>query len=163
MKRLFDTNAFTLLEIAIVTAVLLVLMGTVISLISPASSKGKARDNKRLSDVSTLDRAVNEYRLDYGQYPGQESVLYTSDTVPTGSPNIYSVVSGWIPVDLSDYIPKYPTDPVNDATYHYEYVHNTVGYEISTRLEQLTEEASSDGGNDPAKYEIGINLLLITP
>ena len=163
MKRLFDTNAFTLLEIAIVTAVLLVLMGTVISLISPVSSKGKARDNKRLSDVSTLDRAVNEYRLDYGQYPGQESVLYTSDTVPAGSPNIYSVVSGWIPADLSDYIPKYPTDPVNDATYHYEYVHNTVGYEISTRLEQLTEEASSDGGNDPAKYEIGINLLLITP
>ena len=155
MKRFVDTNAFTLLEIAIVTAVLLVLMGTVISLISPASSKGKARDNKRLSDVSTLDRAVNEYKLDYGQYPGQESFLYTSDIVPTGSPNIYSAVAGWIPVDLSD--------PINDTTYHYEYIHNTAGYEISTRLEQLTEEASSDGGNDPAKYEMGVNLLLITP
>src|SRR3972149_2395942 len=95
MKRFVDTNAFTLLEIAIVTAVLLVLMGTVISLISPASSKGKARDNKRLSDVSTLDRAVNEYKLDYGQYPGQESFLYTSAIVPTGSPHIYSAEAGW--------------------------------------------------------------------
>ena len=163
MKRHFNSNAFTLLEITIVTAVLLVLMGTAVSLISPASSKGKARDNKRLSDVSTLDRAVNEYKLDYGQYPGQESFLYTSDTLPAGSPNIYSAVSGWIPVDLSDYIPKYPADPVNDATYRYEYIQNTAGYEISTRLEQLTEEASSDGGNDPAKYELGINLLLISP
>lgn len=163
MKRHSKPNAFTLLEVTIVTAVMLVLLGTSLSLISPTASKGKARDNKRLADVSNLDRAVNEYKLDYGYYPGQQNFLYTSISLPAASPNLYNSTSGWIPVDLSDYFSKYPVDPTNDATYYYEYFQSPDGYEISTRLEQLVEQASSDGGNDPAKYEIGSNLLLITP
>jgi len=143
-------------------AILLILIGVTISLISPVSSKGKARDNKRLSDISTLDRAINEYRLDYGRYPGLENFLYSSNYLPAGSPDLYSALSGWVPVDLSDYFSRYPTDPVNDATYHYEYFHNNVDYEVSTRLEQLLDKASEDGGNDPLKYELGTNLLLIT-
>ncbi|HAI62802.1 MAG: Type II secretory pathway, pseudopilin PulG [candidate division WWE3 bacterium GW2011_GWF2_41_45] len=163
MKRNPESNAFTLLEITIVMAVLLILIGVTISLISPVSSKGKARDNKRLSDISTLDRVINEYRLDYGQYPGLENFLYTSNYLPAGSPDLYSARSGWIPVDISDYTTRYSVDPVNDAIYHYEYFHNSADYEVSTRLEQLMDKASEDGGNDPLKYELGTNLLLITP
>lgn len=153
----------TLLEVVIVTAVLIILSGIAYSLISPSSSKAKARDNKRLSDISNLDRAINEYRIDRQSYPGSQSVLYTSTSVPAGSPDIYSPTSGWIPADLSDYLPKYPTDPLNDATYHYEYLQNGGGYEISARMEHLTEEPQSDGGNDPLKFELGTDLLLISP
>ncbi|KKS72643.1 MAG: hypothetical protein UV44_C0005G0003 [candidate division WWE3 bacterium GW2011_GWD1_42_70] len=130
MKRNPESNAFTLLEITIVMAVLLILIGVTISLISPVSS---------------------------------ENFLYTSNYLPAGSPDLYSARSGWIPVDISDYTTRYSVDPVNDAIYHYEYFHNSADYEVSTRLEQLMDKASEDGGNDPLKYELGTNLLLITP
>ncbi|KKS07181.1 hypothetical protein A3K01_01820 [candidate division WWE3 bacterium RIFOXYD1_FULL_43_17] len=163
MRKFLNPKAFTLLEITIVTAILLVLLGTTISLIAPSNSKGRSRDARRMSDISNLDRALNEYKMDFGVYPGEENTLYTSNVVPSGSPSIYSPTSGWVPADLSDYFPKYPTDPVNDATYHYEYVHNSVSYEISARAEQLVQEPSNDGGNDPSSYELGNNLLLISP
>ncbi len=162
-KTFFPSSGVTLLEVVIVTAVLIILSGISYSLISPTTSKAKARDNKRLSDISNLDRAINEYRIDHQSYPGSQSVLYTSTSVPAGSPDVYSPTSGWIPADLSDYLPKYPTDPLNDATYHYEYFQNGGGYEISARMEYLTEEPQSDGGNDPLKFELGTDLLLISP
>ncbi|GIW69671.1 MAG: hypothetical protein KatS3mg101_0418 [Patescibacteria group bacterium] len=162
-KKPLSPSGVTLLEVVLVSAVLLILLGVVYSLVSPSASKAKARDNKRLSDISNLDRAINEYRIDRQSYPGSQNVLYTSITTPAGSPNVYSPTSGWIPADLSDYLPKYPTDPINDLTYYYEYIQNGSGYEISARMEYLTEEPQNDGGNDPLKYELGTNLLLISP
>jgi len=65
MRKFLNPKAFTLLEITIVTAVLLVLLGTTISLIAPSNSKGRSRDARRMSDISNLDRALNEYKLDF--------------------------------------------------------------------------------------------------
>lgn len=159
----YSTKGFTLFEMILVLAILALLFTISYKVMSPVTSRNKATDTKRISDISNLDRAINEYRLDAGNYPGTSDVLYLSNVIPAGSANVYSALSGWIPADLRGYLSKYPTDPVNDDTYRYKYTHNNSTYEISARLEQLLDEAGSDGGNDPQSYEIGSNLGLISP
>jgi hypothetical protein len=56
-----------------------------------------------------------------------------------------------------------PIDPINDPTYYYSYFQNGSGYELNARLEFSPDLMQNDGGNDPDMYEIGNNLLLISP
>ncbi len=91
--------------------------------------------------------------------------------------------SGWIPVNFSQItggspISTLPLDPgysvqdvlhVKDTDYFYLYTCNTdKTYELSTNLESTTyskggaeDKESTDGGNDPDMYEVGINTSLI--
>ncbi len=158
---LFLSSGLTLIELVIVVALISIMTGISYSLISSSVTKPEARDNRRMSDISNLDRAINEYRLDRGAYPGEAGVIYGSNTLPVGSTAIYNANMGWIKADLAEYLAKSPIDPTNDVSYHYEYTHNVSGYEISSRLESLFDDSNSDGGNNSEKYELGNNLSLI--
>ena len=91
--------------------------------------------------------------------------------------------SGWLPVNFSQTtggspVSALPLDPgysvedalhVKDTDYFYLYTCNTdKTYELSTNLESQTyakggaeDKESTDGGNDPDMYEVGINTSLI--
>jgi len=156
-------KGFTLVELIAVVGVLLIITSVLLVNSDIIGNKKKARDTKRLSDLSVLDRAVNEYQMDTKVYPDTESVLRVSIILPTGNQQLENASSGWIDQDMSNYMSKIPTDPVNDATYHYSYLHNNSSYEINARLEYFSEKAQNDGGDDSAMYEEGNNLLLISP
>ena len=157
-------KGFTLIELVLVVGIILILASGVLFLFSGNRSySDEARDVKRLSDLSLLERAINEYKLDKNALPDQAGIIRISTALPSGSIDLANSSSGWIEADLSEYTSRMPIDPVNNDEYYYVYTHNGASYEINARLEYLTEEMVNDGGNDNNVYETGDNLLLISP
>lgn len=152
-----------MVELLTALAIIMILISASTIIINPEEKKKRARDNKRLTDISTIDRAVNEFLLDNGDYPDAADTLRESTTLPSGSSALDNAAGGWIAADLSDYTSRLPVDPINDASYFYSYYHTASGYELNVILEYLTEVMQEDGGDDPARFEQGNNLTLISP
>lgn len=156
------SKGLTIVELTLVVFVVVLLFSLVIVLMNPLEYRKKARDNKRISDMATLDRIISEYRIDKGSYPDSSDTLRTSTILPSvQSVSLYSAVAGWIDEDLSAYVSKLPTDPINDDTYFYSFIHSNDMYEIRARLESLVDLAQNDGGDDSEFYELGNNLSLL--
>jgi type II secretory pathway pseudopilin PulG len=155
--------AMTLVELVIAIAIFLVLVSAVTLTIRPNQEKAKARDVKRLADLMTLDRAINEFRTDYADYPDSLNITRYSNVLTPPSVALNNAVSGWIVANLAQYLSSYPTDPINSNTYRYTYLHTENGYELNAVLESSSNAQlmQNDGGNNPAVYELGSNLTLI--
>ena len=155
-------KGFTFVELMVIIAILSIIFAVIAVLVHPLDQIKKARDNQRLSDIEILDRAVSEYVLDTGRYPDQENILRCSNVLPSGSSDLDNSNPGWIYENLSSYTEKLPIDPLNTDVFHYCYIHNSTGYEISAKLEYYTEKMSEDGGDSIEFLEVGNNLNLIT-
>ncbi len=161
-----DSNydqGISIIEVLVVITMVALLSTLAFVLINPQELKAKARDEKRLSDISTLERVISEFRVDNGYLPDELGVIRTSTSLPTGAlgPLVQSNGNGWIPVNLSVYNSLLPIDPINNETYHYSYSNNGYSFELNARLEILTEHAQDDGGNDGTLYEVGDDLSII--
>jgi len=119
--------AFTLIELLVVIAIIAILAVVVVLTLNPAQLLAQSRDANRLSDLATINSALNLYNIDQAGAPGfslgNASSVYLSlpDTssscvnlnLPTTSPsgiNYACVVStssrktdssGWIPINFS--------------------------------------------------------------
>jgi len=86
--------------------------------------------------------------------------------------------SGWVPVNFTEiYFPpisSLPIDPINSWSlgYFYAYAFKTkpFGFELTAALEYERfkfggpdDKVSTDGGNDPRRFEIGSDLSIIPP
>jgi type II secretory pathway pseudopilin PulG len=157
-------KGFTIVELILSVTVLILLFTTVLMLFRPVDLKKRARDNKRLGDISTLDRIINEYKLDNGTYPDLPDILRQSNHLPTvTSLSLASATKGWIDANVTEYNSMLPIDPLNDDTYYYSYQHNDSGYELNAQLEVFTDQMIEDLGNDPDRYEIGNILTIMSP
>lgn len=157
-------KGITLIELILVIGIILIFFSVSYLFLRPNVLRAKGRDEKRISDVATLDRAINEFLIDNGFYPDFEDVVRVSTSLPAGNGGpLENVSSGWIDQDLSSYLSKLPTDPVNDAEYFYSYMHTGSVYEINAKLEYLNEYElnSYDGGDDDSVYEAGNDLTVL--
>lgn len=155
-------SGVTMVEFLIVSGILLLLFFVVLLSLNPLILNQRNRDNKRLSDIATLERAVNEFYVDTGSYPDSASVLRVSTSLPEGNLGPYEKISGgWIKADLSKYISELPIDPLNNSSYFYSYKHTNDGYEIDARLEINPDLSKTDGGNNQNVYEVGNKLTII--
>lgn len=72
-------KAFTLIELLVVIGIVAVLATIVVLTINPAELLRQARDARRLSEVSTLNKAISLYELDIpGVTPGSPNTIYIS-------------------------------------------------------------------------------------
>lgn len=155
---------FTLVELGVGIALLLVLTSFAILILKPSDIYASGRDKKRLSDISLLERIISEYYVDHDQYPGIESVIYVSNMLPNGNTGpLQNPITGWIGpgIDLSSYNVKLPTDPHNTETYRYSYTFYESTFELNAVLEVSNELMASDGGDDADVYEVGNDLTLL--
>ena len=96
------SRGFTLIELLVVIAIIGILSSIVI--VSTNVAKQKARDAKRLSDIKTIQLALEQYYNDNGMYP--KNIYANSGTPP---------VAGLSPT----YIGTVPTDPSDASNYYY--------------------------------------------
>jgi len=170
-----NKSGFTLVELLVVIAIIAILAAVVVLIINPLELTRRGRDAARLSDLANLQIAINVAVQEssgsgavailckvLGTYPCYgSSNIGTNTRVPDGN--------GWVKTDLSTQksvsVPTLPADPINSTTYHYTYCAAGDSWEIDTVLEssQQSPKMLSDGGNDPAVYEVGSNLSLIAP
>ncbi|MBI2414473.1 type II secretion system protein [candidate division WWE3 bacterium] len=157
-----NQSGITYIDILVTLGVILVLFTVILLTINPVDFQKKGRDNKRISDISLLDRMISEYSLDHKSFPDSLNTTRTSSILPSGNNGPLSKPSdGWIDANLTSYNPVLPIDPKNDATYFYTYRHNASGYELNATLEYLTEYSANDNGNNSNVYEVGNDLTIL--
>jgi type II secretory pathway pseudopilin PulG len=160
-KTLKVQKGFTLFELIIIIATLSIFLSGTLILVKPAQLFKRGRDQKRLSDISAIERAFSEYLLDNNTFPDSADTSRTSTILPDGNSGpLENPASGWLS-DVSSYITKLPTDPLNNEAYFYSYQHTGSTFELNARLETLLDLAQNDGGNDSAVYEIGTDLTIL--
>src|SRR5258708_867883 len=105
-KTMKKESGFTLLELLLSIVIASVLLSISILAINPASQFAKARNTKRLNDVTLILNAVGQYSADHkGQLP---------TSIPTGTAlDITSSVGGANLCGdiMPTYIPALPSDP----------------------------------------------------
>ena len=171
-------KGFTLIELLIVIGILGILVAAVLLAINPAEGQKKARDTKRMKDLTTLQIIMDQAVADG---------LFTADGAwsTTGTP-VTTCKDGWLGgagIDLCKYVPVLPVDPTNKAsttvagdvasctnltttskpTYYYVSYSNTTGtYEINVRQESTSncKNILSDGGNSFFNVEAGTDNAL---
>ncbi len=137
-RLLYRRQAFTLIELTIVIALLAVLAAAVIALLNPWQQIGKANDAKRKHDLDVLKKVLEDYYNDKGCYPRPEQICYGGNP-PAGFSNICTGPFGYktpqwqtcyicgtesSSPSLSPYLNQLPCDPEH-ATKEYLYQVNS--------------------------------------
>ena len=146
--------AFTLIELTIASAVILIITSTVIVLINPTYFKQKSNDTQRVKNLSLIFEAINEYKFKNKTYPGENNVLYKSNSFILNTKD-------WIPENLNNLLPYQFVDPINKNKYIFEYIHNDSDFEINAVLEIKKDTMENDKGNNANKFEMGTDLYLL--
>ena len=158
-------KGFTLIELLIVIVVVGILAAILVSIIDIREYQSQARDARRMSDVLSVQTALVDSIATQGI-----SLVDTAGCLDCNSTTGTNAIdgTGWVKFNdlrgrgLIDVISVLPTDPINDANYHFEYYSDGLDYEINAFLEsdRYQINAQQDGGNDDAVYERGFNLSL---
>jgi prepilin-type N-terminal cleavage/methylation domain-containing protein len=158
----FNKRGFTLVELLVVISIIGVLSSTVFA--SLGSTRTKARDARRMSDIKNIQTALELYKDTFGEYPravpsGSYTEKYARSTQSSGNGTNnfawYNVRQSLLP-----YI-SLPLDSVNNSTYYYIYDSdagdNYQSYGLSVNFENTSNNSreSSDGGYDNSRYEVG--------
>lgn len=112
MKNFFlkKRNGFTLIELLIVIALIGTLSIVFYTLINPVTQFQKSRDTQRKNDLAQLQRALEQYYNDFGNYPASSPDYLIKDN----SNNTFAWGTPWTP--YSNVLPK---DPVSSQKYIY--------------------------------------------
>jgi general secretion pathway protein G len=112
-------RGFSLVELLVVITIIAIL--SVVAYMAMGGQTIKARDSKRLQDLSTIQSALELYFVEYSRYP---AVLENGEA---------TVVGGWkIP---KKYLSEIPKDPSTSA-HAYSYFLSGSTYQIGATLEK---------------------------
>ena len=111
-----NQKAFTLLEVLLVIAILVILAGIVIIFIDPSSHLANTRNAKRKSDINAIYSATNQYLIDKGTIPT------TIGTAPleicrAGASSCTGMVDLSVLSNDGTYLLSMPIDPLSTSTY----------------------------------------------
>lgn len=121
-----NKKGFTLLEILLAVAALVILASIVILAINPTKQLADTRNSQRWVDVNTILNGVYQYAIDNeGALPGGTTIDETEKNICRYGA---SITSGVCEVSLDDLVPEYlvsiPFDPKS--------ITSSTGYTIST-------------------------------
>lgn len=117
-----NTNAFTLLELLMVIALISLLAIATLMLLNPMNIYNHALDTRKKADLSKFKKALEEYYTDKSCYPPPVKVCYSG----ADNPNLFGTtcyICGTEPgtPSLAPYLDELPCDP-NHSKMKYFYV-----------------------------------------
>ncbi len=117
-----QNKGFSLIELMVSIAIIAIL--TALIIVNIASSRAKARDAKRISDIAQIQLALEQYFTKNGFYPKS--------------------VDNYVNDIYSEYISTQPKDPLSNSTADYVYApdpdRNYYDYILKIRLENPYKE-----------------------
>ena len=115
-------RGFTLIELLVVIAVIGALAGVTIAVLNPVQFFKQGRDSRRLSDLTTIQAALEQYYAEQGKYPAD---------VPVGGTRWE--VSGVV------YLKSVPKDPDGSTEYKYcpDDATTPANYQVCTTVEDV--------------------------
>ncbi len=108
---IFSSRGFTLIELLIVIAILGLLATVVFVNLNPGGNLIDTRNSRRVTDISTLETAIQQYSLSVGSAPAALSSLVPS------------------------YVGSLPKDPTTNADYSYCRGTTTTSYALGSDLQ----------------------------
>ena len=133
-------EGFTLIELLVVIGIIAILSAMIITIINPLSQFQKARDVQRKSDLSQIQKALEQYYQDTGKYPSSTSsfqiIGLNNGMIAWGSSN----TANW------PYMNVLPQDPDGNRTY--VYYSTGQSYWLYTSLERgMQDPQACNSGN----------------
>lgn len=147
-KQYKQTTGFTLVELLIVVGILSILAIFALAALNPLEQFRKARDSQRKSDLTQVQRALEQYYQDHGKYP-KSSGSYTITDFNNNSIS-WGGSSGWVP-----YMNVVPQDPDSARTYVYYATTDGQTYYLYAALER--------GALDPQSCNKGAACASLGP
>lgn len=158
-------NAFTLIELLIVIAIIGVMAGILAMVINPEQFLKPSRDSVRIKNILELQTAITGALT-----KNQIRLIDTSTCADCNSIDGSGAIdgTGWIRFDnvsgdgLKKYMQNLPKDPKNEGALRYEFYSDGESFELNAIMEsgKYTINAQDDGGNDTNVYERGWDLEL---
>jgi prepilin-type N-terminal cleavage/methylation domain-containing protein len=165
MKYSQSQAGFTLIELLVVTSIISLMASTV--LVAMVNTRKNARDVVRKQSLSQLQKALESYYSDFGQYPTNGWAWYSSD--PADNSSIVSSPTNYIPGLVPNYIGQLPKDPRGGASenpicgtsWKKAYIYLSDGRDYKLISHCATEnllptdpmvDAFRDGGPPPSDY-----------
>lgn len=171
MKKISE-KAFTLVELLIVIGILGILSTTLLITLNPAESQRKARDQKRIKDLTDMQTALLQYVDASGTFGDSFKIADTNNQGITCDSN-------WTGLNLCDYLKTVPTDPKNglktdliksstekeNIEAYYRLRTSGSDFKLSARFESSNNASklTSDGGahtNSKLYFELYNNAAL---
>lgn len=142
-KYLLNKKGFTLVELMVVIAIIGILSAVVFVNIS--SSRSKARDAKRISDIAQIQLALEQYFDRCGVYPKSNSRVIEETSSCSKQ--------------IKDFISVIPKDPLTKANYAYGVDNNDapLDYILKAELENTGNGATTEGlglNSGVTKYDV---------
>ena len=154
MIKTIKTKAFTLIELLLVITIITVLATTVMLFLKPFEQIEKSFNIKRKQELSSLQKAFNDYYNDKNFFPNGAEICYSPIT-PSGNTCSCFICGLESVTSLPPYINRLPCDPQHgkkDYLYQYD-CSNKQWYKIYTLIEtgsSLTEyNYGTSSGNTP--------------
>ena len=180
---------FTLIELLIVIAIIAILSVVVILALNPAELLRQARDSNRLSDMDTLNRALNLFVTDsLSGSLGSTALTYLSLSDPSATSTAGTDCSnlgfstgyfhcaasstlkktdgtGWLPVNFSSIslgspLSHLPVDPVNTSSTHLFYSYFPGSSAFKLASVPESSKYASQAAQNPQSFQSGNNLAL---
>ena len=152
-------KGFTLIELLVVIAIIGLL--ATLAVVSFGNARERARDTKRKGDLAQIAKALELFFQETGSYPPEHSPACNPDCSSCDTSCAAGAASTWdgggltrsiLGHNISEFI-SVPVDPINDATYYYEYEpHCSLGsgrkggFYVRVRLEETGAWHYVEGG-----------------
>jgi restriction system protein len=119
-KPLKSPKGFTLMEVLIIIALIILLATAVLVFFNPKRMIEKAWDAKRKNDLNTLRKVLEDYYNDHSCYPPPNKVCYNSPTLIIGTYNCNICGTEPTSPNFSPYLSVLPCNP-HHPNYQYLY------------------------------------------
>jgi len=168
-------KGFTLIELLVVIAIIGILAAVILLAINPAEMLRKTRDSARLQEITNLKKGIDSQiatetaNILEPVQSANRCTFADPCNSSTGTRNIEG--TGWLPLDLQDYIPVLPVDPRDNisntriatgiqATPRIWFATDGSAYKLGIYMEssQNTNLLINDGGTDSTLYELGTTI-----